>query len=322
MQEEQLSQYRQSHDFSADTRSNEKRVNAVFALTTVTMVVEIAAGVAFGSMALLADGWHMFTHSAAFAITMFTYWYAKKHKDNDSFSFGTGKVTSLGGFASAVALAVVAVMMALESVGRFFSPHDIHFKEAIIVAVIGLIVNVISAVLLHGDEHHHHHGHSHSHSHSHDHHDHHDHHHHSDSNMKAAYFHVLADMLTSVFAILALIVGQYLGWLWLDATMGIVGAVVIIKWAYGLIGESSHILLDRNADVKAEENVRHLLASLPATEIVDLHVWKVSDKHKALMVSLVVGEEQSAIKAQTVKALLKENHCEFDHVTVEINPLG
>ncbi len=199
------------------------------------MILEIAAGTWFGSMALLADGWHMGTHSAAFLITLFAYAYAKKHANNKSFSFGTGKVNYLGGFASAVALAIVALMMAVESVQRLFEPHSIQFNEAIIVAIIGLVVNVASAFILKDDHHHHH--------------------HHHDHNMKAAYFHVLADTLTSVLAIVALFVGKYMGAVWLDPVMGIVGAIVIFHWSFGLIKESSSVLLDKSVNTATLEKI-------------------------------------------------------------------
>ena len=184
-------------------------------------------------MALLADGWHMGTHSAAFLIAIFAYSYAKKHANNKDFSFGTGKVNSLGGFASAIALAIVALMMIIESVQRLIEPQSIHFNEAIVVAIIGLVVNVASVFILHDD--HHHHGEPH-------------HHHDHDHNMKAAYFHVLADTLTSLLAIVALLVGKYIGLLWMDPLMGIVGAIVIFRWSYGLVKESSEVLLDKSVN--------------------------------------------------------------------------
>jgi len=233
-------QWAHSHDFGISNQQGESKVKAVFWLTTVVMVLEIAAGMWSGSMGLLADGWHMGTHSAAFAITIFAYSYAKKHANNKAFSFGTGKVNSLGGFASAVALAIVALMMAIESIQRLIEPQEILFNEAIVVAIIGLSVNVVSVYLLHDDHHHQDHDHQ---SHNHDH------------NMKAAYFHVLADTLTSVLAILALIAGKYFGLIWMDAMIGVVGAVVIARWSYGLIKESSAILLDRSADPESLKKV-------------------------------------------------------------------
>lgn len=198
-----------SHQFSIDTKSSEKKVNIVFAITTITMVIEIVAGTWFGSMALLADGWHMFTHSAAFAVSIFVYWYARKHQNDPAYSFGTGKVNTLGGFASAIALGTVALMMLIESITRLFSPQGIQFEEAIFVAIIGLIVNIVSAFLLHDDHHHDIHQHDHKHEHGS-----HNHKHHHDHNLKAAYFHVLADTLTSLLAIVALVLGKYFNWIW------------------------------------------------------------------------------------------------------------
>lgn len=213
------------HDFLHGQEHGERRVYMVLFLTIVTMAVEIVAGFVFNSMALTADGWHMGTHAAAFGITIFAYRYARRHAKNPRFSFGTGKVGVLGGFASAVALGVVALLMAVESIHRMIEPREIRFTEAIWVAVIGLVVNLVSAFLLKG-EHHHHHGHDHEH-----------HHHREDHNLKAAYFHVLADAMTSVAAIIALVFGRMFGWTILDPVMGVVGSLVIARWAFGLLGQ-------------------------------------------------------------------------------------
>ncbi len=216
MHSQTISQWQHSHNFVSTNPKGEKRTHWVLWLTIITMVAEITAGSLFGSMALLADGCTC-THAAAFMITIFAYRYARKHADNRAFSFGTGKVSVLGGFTSAIALGLVALLMLVESVQRLFSPETIHFNEAIFVAVIGLTVNIASVFLLKDDHHHSHdHGHSHSHSHDHDHH-----HHHHDHNLKAAYFHVLADALTSVLAIVALLFGKYYGLHWLDASWGL-----------------------------------------------------------------------------------------------------
>lgn len=231
-----LNKWQHEHDFAVINELGEQRTKLVLALTAVTMTVEIAAGLLFGSMALLADGWHMGTHVAAFFITIFAYRYARKHAHDPDFTFGTGKVSILGGFASSIALAVVAMVMAIESIQRLYSPEEIYFNQAIIVAAIGLVVNIASALLLDIK---HDHGHSH-----HGHHDEHSgHNHHHDHNLRAAYFHVLADALTSLLAIVALLSGKYFGWGWLDPTMGIVGAMVITYWAYGLIKETGPVLL-------------------------------------------------------------------------------
>ena len=209
-----LEKWQHTHDFVVIHEQGEKRTKIVFYLTAITMIAEVVAGLTFGSMALLADGWHMGTHAAAFIITIFAYRYAKKHLQDSRFAFGTGKVSVLGGFASAVALAVVALVMVIESIQRFIKPTEIQFNEAIIIAVFGLIINIISAVLLYG-----HHNHAHHDDQGHD-----DHDHHHDHNLKAAYLHVLSDALTSILAIVALSFGKFFGWNWLDSAMGIVGA--------------------------------------------------------------------------------------------------
>lgn len=296
MPTDSLEPWRHSHDFSIDTSSSERRVNLVFALTTLTMLIEIIAGTWFGSMALLADGWHMFTHSAAFAIAMFAYWYARKHSNSPDFSFGTGKVTSLGGFASAVALAVVALMMVLESLERLVDPQVIRFEEAIAVATLGLIVNLLSAFLLHDN-----HYHEHSHQHQHDH------------NLKAAYFHVLADTLTSVFAIVALVAGKYLGWIWMDALVGIIGAIVISRWVYNLLKESSAILLDKCSSHDLNRQIQTAVESNGSDRLVDLHVWKLSSKHTAAIISILTQEPKDPFY---YKGLLKS--LDLSHITVEV----
>jgi cation diffusion facilitator family transporter len=231
MHSHSLEQWQHDHDFHLDSSHGERRTRYVVLLTAVMMVVEIAAGYLYGSMALLADGWHMGTHVAALGISLFAYGYARRHADDPRYSFGTGKVSSLAGFASAVALAVVALMMGAESVQRLLSPQTIHFDEAILVASVGLAVNLLSAWLLRDDHSHHHHGHDEP-------------HHHHDHNLRAAYLHVLADALTSLLAIVALLCGRALGWVWMDALMGIVGALVIAKWGLDLIRETGGVLLD------------------------------------------------------------------------------
>lgn len=301
MQAEKGIQWSHSHNFGIDTQHHERKVRAVFWLTTVVMVLEIVAGTWSGSMALLADGWHMGTHSAAFAITIFAYAYAKKHANDEGFSFGTGKVNSLGGFASAIALAIVALMMAIESVQRLIEPQQIHFNEAIMVAVIGFCVNIISVVLLHDDHHHSHHEHN-----------------HHDHNMKAAYFHVLADTLTSLLAIVALLIGKYYGVIWVDAMMGIVGALIIARWAYGLIKESSHILLDKSIDSKSVTKVIDAINQDNKTVIKDIHIWHIAPLHQAAILSV---ESQVPLQLSEYTNILKENLPRLSHITVEIKKL-
>lgn len=299
-------QWEHSHDFGVDSAQNKSKVKIVFWLTTIIMVLEIAAGTWSGSMALLADGWHMGTHSAAFLIAIFAYSYAKKNANNKSFSFGTGKVNYLGGFASAIALAIVALLMILESVQRIIEPNNIHFNEAIIVAIVGLIVNIVSAFILKDDHHHHDHGHGDS-----------DHHHDHDHNMKAAYLHVLADALTSVLAIVALLTGKYMGIIWIDPVMGIVGAIVILHWSYGLIKESSTVLLDKSVDVSTFEKISQTLDKRN-TIINDIHVWKIASTHQAAILSV---SSPSPLSTEEYKKILSESLPQISHVSVEINKI-
>ena len=287
-----LDKWQHSHDFSLIHDQGERKTTQVLVLTTITMVVEIVAGLAFGSMALLADGWHMGTHSAAFGITLFTYRYARIHERDSRFSFGTGKVSILGGFASAIALAVVALVMVLESIQRMIIPHAILFNQAITVAVLGLAVNIISVLLLQGRHHHH------------------------DHNLKAAYLHVMADALTSLLAIVALTAGKAFGWVWMDPVMGVVGAAVIMKWSYGLLKETGAILLDGSIDEKTREEIRSAIESDADNRIADLHVWKVGPTHIAAVISLVTDDPKPP---GYYKNLLKGMKV-LSHVSVEVNP--
>ncbi len=291
-----LDKWRTSHDFEVANESGRRRTLLILVLTIVTMIGEIIGGTLLGSMALLADGWHMATHAAAFAITVFAYWYARRHKDNPDFTFSTGKVSALGGFASAVSLAVVALMMASESIHRLISPQQIMFDQAIAVAFLGLLVNGVCVFMLHG-QHHHHDG------------EHHDH------NLKAAYFHVLADTLTSVLAIVALAFGKFLGWVWLDPAMGIVGAIVISKWALGLLGDSGRLLLDRNVDRETRDAIISRIESDADNRVVDLHAWRASPHHVILIVSIVTHYPKDPAH---YKKLISEVS-QFAHVTVEVN---
>lgn len=294
-----------SHDFVSHNQKGEKRTLYVLILTVTTMVVEIAAGTMFGSMALLADGWHMGTHAAAFCITLFAYRYAKQNAHNDRFSFGTGKVSVLGGFTSAIALGIVALMMMVESIHRLFNPESIQFNEAIMVAVIGLVVNLASMLLL---QDHHHHGHDHHDHHSHD----HEHQHHHDHNLTAAYFHVLADTLTSLLAIVALIVGKFYGWVWLDAMMGIVGAVVIGKWTLGLMKQTAPVLLDESINKSYRDEITETLT--PYAEIVDLHIWKVSGHHYSAAIALKNHSDKTLDEFKQLLSKFDKIH----HLTLEV----
>lgn len=294
-----------SHDFVSHNQKGEKRTLYVLILTVTTMVVEIAAGTMFGSMALLADGWHMGTHAAAFCITLFAYRYAKQNAHNDRFSFGTGKVSVLGGFTSAIALGIVALMMMVESIHRLFNPESIQFNEAIMVAVIGLVVNLASMLLL---QDHHHHGHEHHDHHSHD----HEHEHHHDHNLTAAYFHVLADTLTSLLAIVALIVGKFYGWVWLDAMMGIVGAIVIGKWTLGLMKQTAPVLLDESINKSYRDEITETLT--PYAEIVDLHIWKVSGHHYSAAIALKNHSDKTLDEFKQLLSKFDKIH----HLTLEV----
>lgn len=277
---------------------NARRTHWVIALTLVTMVVEIAAGWLTGSMALLADGFHMATHAGALAIAGLAYAFARRHARNARFTFGTGKVGDLAGFASAILLAVAALGIAVESALRLFNMRAIHFNDALLVAAIGLAVNLVSAWML-MERHHHDHGH-----------DHHHHHAHADTNLRAAYLHVLADALTSVAAIAALLAGRYLGWLWLDPLIGIAGALIILRWAWGLMRDASMILLD-TAEPEHAAAIRRIVAEAGGV-IADLHAWRLGPHAHAAIVSLS-GE---AGDAQAIRAAIHALP-RFVHVTVE-----
>lgn len=284
---------------------NARRTLWVVALTAVMMVGEIAAGIAFNSMALLADGFHMATHAGALGIAAIAYAYAKRHAHGRRYSFGTGKVGDLAGFASALVLGIVALGIAFESAMRLVDPRPVAFTEATIIAVIGLGVNVASALLL---------GHGHGHDHAHDHHHgddhHHDHAHERDNNLRSAYLHVVADALTSVLAIAALLGGRYLGWVWLDPVMGIVGSVVIAVWAWSLMRDTGAVLLDAT-DAAIEAEIRTLVEAPGDAKIIDLHVWRVGPGAHSAIIS-VVGVTREAICAR-----VKPVH-EIEHLTVEI----
>jgi cation diffusion facilitator family transporter len=309
MHKHTLEHWQHEHDFSVLHEQGERRTLQVLILTATMMVVEIAAGAIFGSMALLADGWHMGTHAAAFMITIFAYRYARKHAASPAFAFGTGKVSVLGGFASAIALTVVALVMLAESTQRLFSPHVIQFNEAIGVAVLGLCINIVSALLL--QDHHGLHEHARHGNQRHD----HDHHHHHDHNLKAAYLHVLADALTSVLAIVALVSGKYYGWNWLDPLMGIVGAAVITRWSYGLLRETGPVLLDESIDEEYKSLIRERIEGDADNRITDLHVWKVGPAHYAAILSLVTHRPRPPAHYKRLLAGLDR----LSHVTVEAN---
>lgn len=277
---------RHAHDFLGNHHQrNARRVGGVMALTLAMMVGEILAGTWFGSMALLADGWHMATHAGAMLITVLAYRYAQRAAGEARHSFGAGKVGDLAGFASALILIGVALIMAWESVARLLAPTPIEYGEAIAVAALGLAVNLASAWLLRDDHAHHHHGHDHGHNHAgHHHHDHHDH------NLRAAYLHVLADALTSVLAIVALLLGQRYGWSWLDPVMGLVGAVVIVRWGRGLLHSTADVLLDAAPSGMTEAITQALGDDVG---VLDLHVWQIGPGQHAAIVALSAARPAS-----------------------------
>ena len=301
-----LSPWTHEHVFSTDSQAAERGTRLVVALTATMMVVEIAAGLWFNSMALLADGLHMSSHAFAIGLSAFAYAYARKFAHDPRFAFGTWKIEILGGFASAVFLLGVAIMMVIGSIERIIFPQQIHYQEAIVVAVIGLVVNLISAVIL-GKAHDH--GHDHHHSHN---------HHHDDLNLKAAYLHVIADAATSVLAIIALIGGWFYGWDWLDPAMGIVGAVLVGKWARGLLKETGKVLLDREMDHPVVEEIREAVETdgeSGHTRITDLHVWRVGQGAYSCALS-VVTHDVSLTPKDVRKQLAM--HSEIVHSTIEV----
>ena len=321
MHSEKINQLQHDHNFAVINRKGERRTRLVLVLTLLTMILEIAAGIVFGSMALLADGWHMGTHVAAFMITLYAYRYSRRHAHDGKFAFSSGKVGVLGGFASSVALGVVALMMLIESGERILSPRIIQFDHALLVAGFGLFINFVCALLLKDS---HQHSHSHSHAHEHDHHDHHHHEHHSDHNLRAAYFHVLADALTSLLAIIALYSGKMYGWQWLDPTMGIVGALIISRWSFLLMRETSPVLLDESIALKYKTAIKDVIENNADNRIADLHVWRVGPDHFAAIISVVSHQPKPPgyykdllIQSQRLKQY--GNGLKLAHITVEVH---
>ncbi|MBX9761670.1 MAG: CDF family Co(II)/Ni(II) efflux transporter DmeF [Pseudomonadaceae bacterium] len=298
----------------------ERQAWRVAALTGATMLVEIVAGYAFNSMALLADGWHMASHMLAIGLTALAYLLARRYADDPRFAFGTWKIEVLAGFASSLMLLVVVAMLAFESLWRLWQPQVIVFEMALWVAVVGLLVNLISAWLLREQPELHGHAHG-AHDHGHADHDHdHDHDHDAapagkDLNRHAAFVHVLADALTSVAAIIALLGGLWLGWNWLDPLMGVIGAVIIAVWAKGLLIETAKVLLDREMDSPVVERVRTVLAQETDTELADLHLWRVGRSQFACIVSVVTHGDSTADRYKARLAAIGE----LVHVTVEVN---
>lgn len=317
MHEHTLDNWRHEHDYSLRSQhSAERRTRLVIVLTVTMMVAELVTGYWSGSMALTADGWHMGSHAAALSIAAFAYAFARRHAHDTRFSFGTGKVGPLAGFTSAVVLAMIALLMALQSADRLISPVSVHFNEAMWVAAIGLVVNLVSAIIL-GEHHHHDHEPHEAQAHQWhaDDHDHGPHHHHHDHNLRAAYLHVLADALTSVLAIVALLTGKLLGWVWMDPAMGIVGSVLIARWSYGLLRDTGQVLLDAENTAPMEQCVRELVEQDADNRLADLHIWRVGPASHACIASIVTHDPRPV---EHYKALLR-GVSGLDHVTVEIN---
>lgn len=311
MHQDCLPRWQHGHDFGqGQPRKGERMTRIVIVLTALMMVGEIVAGVIFGSMALLADGLHMASHTVALGIAAFAYAYTRRHAHDPRFCFGTGKVNALGGYAGAVLLAVFAVFMAVESVGRLLEPVTIRFDQAILVAILGLVVNAVSAVLLSVKDHDHGHGHGHDHGHGHGHPPTQDH------NLRSAYLHVLADAVTSLAAIFALLTGKYLGWQWMDPAMGIAGSLLVARWSVGLLRETSHVLLDHQAPEEVREELRAAVEADGADRIADLHVWTIGPGLRAAAFQVLTDEPRSP---EAYHARIPE-HLQVVHATIEIQP--
>lgn len=308
--EHDLSRWLHDHRFSSGNPAAEKGTRLVLWITVATMLVEIVAGWWYNSMAVLADGWHMSSHALAIGLAAFAYAAARKYASDPSFAFGTWKIEILASYTSAIALLGVAAAMVFGSLERLWSPQPIHYQEALLVAVLGLVVNLACALIL---------GHSHGHEHHHDHDHGHDHPHHHDLNLKAAYIHVVTDAATSLLAIVALAGGWLYGWDWLDPLSGLVGALLVAAWAKNLIRLSGRILLDREMDHPVVDEIRAVIAALPAegqTQLTDLHVWRVGTASYACALSLLTHDAQ--LTPLAIRQALAE-HEEIRHVTVEIH---
>jgi cation diffusion facilitator family transporter len=304
-----LASWQHDHAYDTGNRAAERRTWIVVAITAVTMVVEIVAGYITGSMALTADGWHMATHVVALSIAGLAYLLARRWATDERFAFGTWKIEVLGAFTSALLLGVVAFAMIVESLRRIATPEAISFAPALVVAVLGLAVNLASAWVLGGGHEHHDesedHGHAHSHGGA----------HHHDLNLRSAYVHVLADAFTSVLAIAALSAGLWLGWSWLDPVMGIVGAGVILWWSKGLLGDSARVLLDREMDAPLVLEIRKAIEIDGDAEIADLHVWRVGRACHAAVLMVVAHEP---LTPAAYRARLS-GIASLMHVSVEVN---
>lgn len=308
MHTQDLTAWQHDHVFGQDRqRAGERRTLLIVVLTAVMMVVEVTAGLLYGSMALLADGLHMASHATALGIALLAYVVSRRLAADSRFTFGVGKINSLAGFASAVMLLGFAAVMATESVNRLITPRAIAFDQALIVAVLGLLVNGASAWILAATPHERGHGHAHGHEHTHA--------HHHDHNLRGAYLHVLADALTSLLAIVALLAGKYYGASWMDPAMGIVGAALVTRWSFSLIRDTSHVLLDRQADDGHASAVREAIERGSSDRITDLHVWRIGQGLYAAELALVSHEPASP---GYYKSLIPQ-HLNVVHATVEVH---
>ncbi len=306
MHTENLETWRHDHVFDHDQKkAGERRTLAVVALTAVMMVIEITAGLVYGSMALLADGLHMASHTVALSIAVFAYVISRRLAFDRRFAFGVGKINSLAGFASAVMLLGFALIMVIESVARLINPVNIAFDQALLVAVVGFVVNGVSAWILVSTPH----DHAHGHDHEHDHHDH---------NLRGAYLHVLADALTSILAIAALLAGKFLDAGWLDPAMGIVGAVLVTRWSFGLIRDSSRVLLDHQGDEQQIAEIREALERDSSDRVTDLHLWSIGHGIFAAEIALVSHQPMTP---DQYKALIPTKF-NVVHATVEVHECG
>ncbi len=300
-----------SHRFDEGNPLAEKNTLRVAVLTAMMMVIEIAGGWYYNSMALLADGWHMSSHTVAFGLSLLAYVFARKYAHDPRFSFGTWKIEVLGGYTSAIFLVMVATLMTYQSLARLIVPSPIHYDQAIAIAIAGLLVNLVSAWLLR-DGHHHHHEHAHGDTD-------HDHHGHHDLNLRSAYMHVLADAATSVLAIIALFGGKFWGASWLDPVMGLAGAVLVAVWCYGLLRDTGRVLLDAEMNAPVVAEIREVIAASPVkAKLSDLHVWRVGKGKYACILSLATDDE---VTPEYFKRQLSI-HEELVHISIEINPIG
>ena len=307
-----LSAWSHSHRFESGTEdAAERRTKIALVLNAIAMLAEVIGGIVFNSMALQADGWHMFTHVGALGLAVFAYAFARRNVDNPDFVFGTGKVGALAGYSSALVLLVIAALVVWESVNHLIYPMPIGFDQALPVAAVAVAVNVITAVVLGGGhDHHDHHDHGHD-----DHHHHHAHDHHQDHNLRAAYLHVLGDTVTSLLAILALLAGRFWGMWWMDPVMGCLGAAVIANWSYSLIKGSGSILLDHNAQNDLRAKVHAAIEHTGDTWVADLHLWRVSPHHHAAIVSVVTHRPRDPQYYKSLMAGMDQ----LAHITVEVH---